>query len=74
MELPFFETEIRRVEQTVERRVVTEKFQTRVKDIGSKIFVKILMGKFLLLLGLPINSMERKKMVSFIFNLERLQM
>lgn len=53
--------------------MVKEKFQAGVQNTGSKIFVKILIGKFLLLLGIPVDSMEGKKMIGFIFNLERLQ-
>ena len=53
--------------------MVKEKMQTGVKGTCSQMFEKGLMGKFRLLLGTPINSEEREKMIGFICNLEQLQ-
>lgn len=41
--------------------MVNEKFRTEAEGTGNKIFLKILVGKFMLLLGIPINSKERGK-------------
>jgi hypothetical protein len=53
--------EIRRIEQSLRKEVVKETFQTRVTEARSEIFMKTLMGKFLLLLETLVKTSWRGK-------------
>lgn len=61
MELLFFGTEIRRMEQTKTKEGGKREVPDLAKDTDSEVFVKTLMDAFWLLLGISVNSIAREK-------------